>query len=240
MTAPRTPTGMSRPAFSSTSPPSPPSTSLVAGSRLACGGTPMSASSPPSRFPARSRRSNGARPCTCHRPPLGSCLPARGFSTSAGPTSIARTAPRAQRRMATSGSGVRVEAFSMARWALWKTRFGEITTTQGLKDDVKDIAAGAAAEMARDRGPDEVMPQACSEFHFQSDDECFLVSHFCLLEPPVCLYVSPPKEVNRLPPFCKLLHKTCAWIYPAPDLSPPAVHRLTFLLFIIPSCSVTL
>ncbi|KAI9779301.1 MAG: hypothetical protein M1816_003614 [Peltula sp. TS41687] len=42
--------------------------------------------------------------------------------------------------------------FSMARWALWKTRFGEIATTQGLKDDVKDIAARAAAEMARIAG----------------------------------------------------------------------------------------
>jgi hypothetical protein len=37
--------------------------------------------------------------------------------------------------------------YSLGRWTFWKKRFGEIATTQGLKDDVKDIAARAASEM---------------------------------------------------------------------------------------------
>lgn len=37
--------------------------------------------------------------------------------------------------------------YSLGRWALWKKRFGEITMTQGLQDDVKDLAARAASKM---------------------------------------------------------------------------------------------
>lgn len=42
--------------------------------------------------------------------------------------------------------------YSLGRWAFWKKRFGEIATTQGLKDDVKDIAARAASEMEKIEG----------------------------------------------------------------------------------------
>lgn len=37
--------------------------------------------------------------------------------------------------------------YSLGRWALWKKTFGEIATTQGLPDGVKDLAAKATSEM---------------------------------------------------------------------------------------------
>ena len=39
--------------------------------------------------------------------------------------------------------------YSLKRWSLWKSRFGEIATAQGLKDSVKEIAARASSEMDR-------------------------------------------------------------------------------------------
>ena len=42
--------------------------------------------------------------------------------------------------------------YSLERWAFWKQQFSEIATTQGLKDDVKDIAARAAAAMEKTEG----------------------------------------------------------------------------------------
>ena len=41
--------------------------------------------------------------------------------------------------------------YSLGRWAFWKKRFSEIATTQGLKDDVKHIAARAASEMEKQK-----------------------------------------------------------------------------------------
>ncbi|KAM0805367.1 hypothetical protein BDR22DRAFT_817322 [Usnea florida] len=37
--------------------------------------------------------------------------------------------------------------YSLGRWSFWKMRFGEIAMTEGLKDDLKEIAARAAFEM---------------------------------------------------------------------------------------------
>lgn len=42
--------------------------------------------------------------------------------------------------------------YSLDRWAFWKKRFGEIAKTQGLKDEVKDIAARASLEMEKIEG----------------------------------------------------------------------------------------
>lgn len=39
--------------------------------------------------------------------------------------------------------------FSVGRWELWQKRFGEIAGTQGLRDDVRDLAARANSEMER-------------------------------------------------------------------------------------------
>lgn len=39
--------------------------------------------------------------------------------------------------------------YSLGRWAFWKKRFGEIATTQGLLDSVKDLAARAVSEMGK-------------------------------------------------------------------------------------------
>ena len=37
--------------------------------------------------------------------------------------------------------------YSSGRWGLWKSRFSESATTQGLADSVKEIAARASSEM---------------------------------------------------------------------------------------------
>ena len=42
--------------------------------------------------------------------------------------------------------------YSLGRWRLWKTRFSEIATAQGLKDSVKQIAARASSGMDRVEG----------------------------------------------------------------------------------------
>lgn len=39
--------------------------------------------------------------------------------------------------------------YSLGRWAFWEKRFGEIATTQGLLDSVKDLAARAVSEMGK-------------------------------------------------------------------------------------------
>lgn len=39
--------------------------------------------------------------------------------------------------------------YSPGRWALWKTKFGEVATNPGLGDEVKDMALKAASEMGR-------------------------------------------------------------------------------------------
>ena len=39
--------------------------------------------------------------------------------------------------------------YSLGRWDLWKSRFSEIATAQGLKETVKEIAARASSEMDR-------------------------------------------------------------------------------------------
>ena len=43
--------------------------------------------------------------------------------------------------------------YSSAQGALWKQRFGEIATTQGLMGGVRDIAARAASEIGRMEEP---------------------------------------------------------------------------------------
>lgn len=40
-------------------------------------------------------------------------------------------------------------SYCLGRWAFWKKRFGEIATTQGLLDSVKDLAARAVSEMGK-------------------------------------------------------------------------------------------
>ena len=42
--------------------------------------------------------------------------------------------------------------YSLGRWGLWKSRFGDIATAQGLNDSVKEIAARARSEMVRVEG----------------------------------------------------------------------------------------
>ena len=42
--------------------------------------------------------------------------------------------------------------YSSGRWGLWKSRFRESATAQGLKDNVKEIAARASSEMDRVEG----------------------------------------------------------------------------------------
>ena len=42
--------------------------------------------------------------------------------------------------------------YSLGRWRLWKTRFSEIATAQGLKDSVKKIVARASSEVDRFEG----------------------------------------------------------------------------------------
>lgn len=37
--------------------------------------------------------------------------------------------------------------YCLERWAFWRKRFGEIKMTQGLRDDVKDIAGRAFIKM---------------------------------------------------------------------------------------------
>lgn len=39
--------------------------------------------------------------------------------------------------------------YSLGRWAFWKKRFGEIRTTPGLQDGVRDLAARAISEMGQ-------------------------------------------------------------------------------------------
>ena len=48
-----------------------------------------------------------------------------------------------------SGKDDKGRGFSLRRWALWKAKFGEIATNQGLGDDVRDIASKTACEMGR-------------------------------------------------------------------------------------------
>ena len=42
--------------------------------------------------------------------------------------------------------------YSLGRWGLWKSRFSEIATAQGLNDSVKEISARARSEMDRVEG----------------------------------------------------------------------------------------
>ena len=39
--------------------------------------------------------------------------------------------------------------FSLGRWALWKTRFGEIATNQGFKKDLRESASKAVSAMSQ-------------------------------------------------------------------------------------------
>ena len=48
-----------------------------------------------------------------------------------------------------SGKDDKGRGFSLRRWALWKAKFGEIATNQGLEDNVRDIASKTACEMGR-------------------------------------------------------------------------------------------
>lgn len=40
-------------------------------------------------------------------------------------------------------------SYSLGRWALWKKIFGEVAMTQGLQDNVKDLAGRAMSEMGK-------------------------------------------------------------------------------------------
>ena len=51
-----------------------------------------------------------------------------------------------------SGKDNKGRGFSLGRWALWKEKFGDIATNQGLGDVVRDIASKAACEMGRIEG----------------------------------------------------------------------------------------
>ena len=42
--------------------------------------------------------------------------------------------------------------YSLGRWSFWKKRFGEIATTEGLEDNVKEMAARAVSEMEKIAG----------------------------------------------------------------------------------------
>ncbi|MCJ1268710.1 hypothetical protein MMC22_008598 [Lobaria immixta] len=48
-------------------------------------------------------------------------------------------------------------SYSLERWALWKKRFGDVAMTQGLQDDVKDLAGRAMFKMGKVESQKEVM-----------------------------------------------------------------------------------